>query len=154
MLCDQSLALRETSTLTLHENIPTQDHEVQCIAHAVEETGFIRLAILFGSLSAGAAGTDSDVDLAVAGDRALTADEKASIIEAVATATGRPVDVVDLLADGGPILKHAITTGRRIYCTDPTVYARALSRMMFHEADFMPYYRRTLEQRRRRWIGA
>lgn len=129
------------------------DDTLDIITDVLRNLHFVRLGIVFGSLASGRADSESDVDLAVAGDQPLTSSQKMAVIESIADAMGRPVDVVDLLADGGPILRQAIVTGRRIYGDDPELYARVLNRMTAHEADVMPYYNRILEQRRRKWIG-
>jgi predicted nucleotidyltransferase len=56
----------------------------------------ITLAILFGSVASGKAHAQSDLDLAVIAAKPLQAAEKIKIIEALAMATGRPIDLVDV----------------------------------------------------------
>lgn len=129
------------------------DETFGILANILRDLPFVRLGIVFGSIASGRAGHDSDADLAIAADQPLTASQKIAVIDRVAAALGRPVDVIDLLVDGGPVLKQAIVSGRRIYMDDSQVYARVLNRVTAHEADIMPYYNRTLAQRRRRWIG-
>ena len=129
------------------------DDPFEVLARVLTDLPFIRLGIVFGSITTGRANPDSDVDLAIAADRPLSSAQKMAVVDSVASALGRPVDVIDLLSDGGPVLRQAIVTGRRIYGDDTEIYARVLNRMTAHEADVMPYYNRTLEQRRRRWIG-
>jgi len=112
----------------------------------------LRLAILFGSLATGRAGPESDLDLAVRFDRPLTAERKQALIERLAEATGRPVDLVDLHTVGEPFLGQILQKGVRLAGSD-TEYGNLLARHLFDEADFMPYYRRILETRRKAWIG-
>lgn len=114
----------------------------------------IKLAILFGSLSRGQDRTDSDLDLAVAGDAPLDSRQKERLIEALALALGRPVDLVDLRSAGLPILTEVLTKGKLVYCTDRALYAEFIKRMLFDNADFAPYRKRILEERRKSWIGA
>ncbi|GBE48594.1 nucleotidyltransferase domain protein [bacterium BMS3Bbin12] len=112
----------------------------------------IRLVMLFGSLAAGRARRDSDLDLAVATGRALTVVERASLIAELAEATGRPVDLIDLHVVGEPLLGQILKHGRRILGSNGA-YAELIKRHVFEEADFMPYRRRILAERRRAWIG-
>lgn len=112
----------------------------------------IRVALLFGSLASGRAGRDSDVDLAVGADRPLDADAKMALMAELAEATGRPIDLVDLNSVGEPLLGELIKQGRRLLGSSDA-YARLVNRHLIEEADFMPYYRRILAERRQAWIG-
>ena len=112
----------------------------------------IRLAILFGSMATGRAGRDSDVDLAVAAEHPLTVDTKMTLMAELAEATARPIDLVDLHSVGTLLLGQIVKRGQRILGTDER-YAEMIKRYLFEEADFMPYYRRILGERRAAWIG-
>jgi predicted nucleotidyltransferase len=112
----------------------------------------VKLAVVFGSLAAGAARPDSDLDLAVADDRPLSADARMALIADLAEHVGRPVDLIDLTRTGEPLLGQILAHGRRILGSDER-YADLLRRHLFDEADFAPYRRRILAERRRAWIG-
>ena len=112
----------------------------------------ICLAILFGSVATGRTSRDSDVDLAVARERTLAADEKMALMSELAEATGRAIDLIDLHSVGILLLGQIVKRGRRILGTDER-YAELMKRYLFEEADFMPYYRRILSERRAAWIG-
>lgn len=112
----------------------------------------LRMAVLFGSLAAGRGHPDSDIDLAVDAGRALSAAERMHLIGEVAEATGRPVDLIDLHVVGEPLLGQILKWGRRIFGSN-AAYAELIKRHVFAEADFMPYQRRILAERRRAWIG-
>ncbi|MBI5937655.1 MAG: nucleotidyltransferase domain-containing protein [Betaproteobacteria bacterium] len=112
----------------------------------------VRVAILFGSLADGRAGRDSDLDLAVEAECPLNADEKTALIAELAEMTGRPVDLVDLRGVGEPLLGEILKNGRRLVGSDER-FAKLVSRHLVEEADFLPYYRRILAERRRAWIG-
>lgn len=94
----------------------------------------------------------SDVDIAVDLGRALTAEEKVSLIEAVAERTGRPVDLVDLSKVGEPLLGQILKHGVRIVGSK-TTYAHFIRKHLFDAADFMPYRTRILRERQRAWTG-
>lgn len=114
----------------------------------------LRLAILFGSLAKGRERPGSDVDLAVAAKEPMAAEDKARLIEAVALLTGRPVDLVDLHTANGLIMKEALAGGEMLFCADRTLYANFIQKMLRNEADWMPYRRRILAERRLDWISA
>lgn len=113
----------------------------------------LRLAILYGSLATGAARPDSDVDLAVAGERRLDAGDRTALIDGVGLATGRPVDLVDLRAVGEPLLGQILHHGKRLLVRDELLLAELIKRHLFDSEDFLPYRRRILAERRRAWIG-
>lgn len=70
----------------------------------------------------------------------------------LADAFGRPVDLVDLRVVGEPLLDQILGHGLRLLGDDEAL-ARLLSRHWLEEADFMPYRRRILAQRRQAWTG-
>lgn len=112
----------------------------------------ITLAILFGSVAAGHQHAASDLDIAVAADHPLSADEKFALISAFAEHSGRPIDLIDLTAVSEPLLGQVLRHGRRIMGSD-TRYGQLISRHVFEQADFMPYRSRILAERRQAWIG-
>jgi predicted nucleotidyltransferase len=111
----------------------------------------IRLAILFGSLAAGQGRYDSDVDLAIDAGQPLETEAKMALMAELAERTGRPVDLIDLRTIGEPLLGQILKHGKRILGEDG-LYAELIKRHVFDEADFMPYYRRILRERRSAWI--
>jgi len=123
------------------------------IARRLARNPQIKLGILFGSVGRGQGRADSDLDMAVAADHPLDASDKMVLIEELAQLTGRPIDLVDLQTVGGLVLQEVLTKGKRIYCTDSHVHAELIKRMLFNEADFMPYRDRILAERRKAWIG-
>lgn len=122
------------------------------LAAALTAFGQIDLAILFGSTARGHARADSDIDIAVAGTSALTAERKMALVETLAAHTGRPVDLIDLRTVGEPLLGQILRHGRRLLGSD-TAYAQLISRHLVEQADFMPYRARILAERRAAWIG-
>ena len=125
----------------------------QHIAHQLVKYPAVKLAILFGSLVAGRATSDSDLDLGVAADHPLDIDLKTVLIEDLAQCLGRPVDLVDLQTARGVILQQILTKGMLIYCSDRLLYATIIRTMLFNQSDMMPYHERILAERRKAWIG-
>jgi predicted nucleotidyltransferase len=112
----------------------------------------LTLAILFGSVASGKAHAQSDLDLAVIAAKPLQAAEKIQIIEALAMATGRPIDLVDVHFAPQPLLGQVFKYGRRIMGSD-NAYAQLLYRHLIEQADFGPLQNRILTERRQAWIG-
>lgn len=110
------------------------------------------LAILFGSMAQDHTRNDSDLDIAVTSSTPLTAHTHLAIMEDLALAVGRPVDLIDLDRTHNPLLRQILTKGRRVLCHNRTRYAELILRMVYEEADIMPYYRRILSERRQAWI--
>lgn len=112
----------------------------------------IKLCVLFGSAAKGRMRDDSDVDVGVAAEGALSGSEKLAVMGDLALVTGRSVDVVDLQRAGGYVLQQALTTGMILLKTDRGVYAGVLKRMLFNQSDMMPLYSMILEKRRERFL--
>jgi predicted nucleotidyltransferase len=112
----------------------------------------VEAAWVFGSVASGAAGASSDLDVGVLGTAPLAAEEKKALIEQLAQATGRPVDLVDLQSARGPIVGRILQEGTRLFCDNTTLYAKLLTRWWGDRADWQPYRRRILKERRDRWI--
>lgn len=127
----------------------------EAIRGVLAANGRIVLAVLFGSMAdlRGRARSASDVDIAVAAGRVLSADEKLALIGQLAERLGRPVDLIDLQTAGEPLLGEIICHGRRVLGTD-TAYASLIRKHLFDQADFLPYRTRILDERRRAWIGS
>jgi predicted nucleotidyltransferase len=73
---------------------------------------------LFGSVASGAAGPESDVDLAVLNDGPLDPVEMWDVAGEIASMVDSDVDLVDLRA-ASTILQHQVVTkGRRLFARD------------------------------------
>jgi predicted nucleotidyltransferase len=113
----------------------------------------VRLALVFGSVAAGRARPDSDIDVAVSAGKPLSTGQRVALMQDLAEATGRPVDLVDLLSAGYVVMREAVTRGARVVPGTAADRARVLSRMWGEEADYMPYYRRMVAKRLERIQG-
>lgn len=112
----------------------------------------LRLVIVFGSCASQRQRADSDLDLAVHAGRALSAGEKIALIEALAGAFGRAVDLVDLHTCGEPLLGEILDHGRLV-SGDTAVLADLMVRHVVAHSDFIPCRDRILAARRSAWIG-
>ncbi|MFC3285794.1 type VII toxin-antitoxin system MntA family adenylyltransferase antitoxin [Litchfieldella rifensis] len=113
---------------------------------------YLEQVILFGSFASGQAHENSDVDVAVQSDRPLTAEQRLELIDAIALAFDRPVDLVDLSSAGEPLLSQIVTTGIRIRGSD-AAWGRLIYKNIMESTDFVPLQRHILRTRQRAWIG-
>lgn len=125
--------------------------ELAPVAKWLEAQPDIRLAVVFGSIAAGAARPDSDIDIAVRADRPLDAARKMALIEGISRLTHRPVDLVDLARIGEP-LRGEVLKGQRLFGSDED-WAEQMLRHIYDNEDFVPYVQRLLAERRERWLG-
>lgn len=102
----------------------------------------VRVALVFGSVAAGRTTRESDIDVAVSTGRPLDVEQRITLMEDIAVATGRPVDLVDLHTAGYLVMREALSNGVYVVRGDAEDRNRVVMRMLFEEADFMPYYRR------------
>jgi uncharacterized protein len=113
----------------------------------------VTLAIAFGSVAAGSAGAESDVDVAVWREGAFGATEKMALIRALATATGRAIDLLDLRRTHVPLLRTILCDGVVLVKRDERLHERLVIRMLGEVEDFLPLRERLLRERRRAWTG-
>lgn len=110
----------------------------------------VQLAYVFGSLASGQQRPDSDADIAVQMNAPLTGQDKMQLIETLAHASGRAIDLIDLRKVGEPLLGQILQHGIRLKGSD-TLHAELISRHVFNTEDFLPYLRRILAERRNAW---
>ena len=96
--------------------------------------------------------SDSDIDVAVAATAPMDASFRLALMDDIAMATGRPVDLIDLHTAGPLVLTRALTTGQCVVKRDPTLLARLIQKMWYLNADFMPLVRMIQDQRRCRFL--
>lgn len=119
---------------------------------ACRAAGEPRLVLLFGSVARGTARPDSDLDVAIDLGRPLTADDKLALIEALALASGRPVDLVDLRRAGVPLVGEILDHGKRLV-GDVATHGALMARHVTDVEDFMPAYRRLIDARLAGWAN-
>lgn len=110
----------------------------------------IELAYVLGSVALGRARPESNVDVAVQAAKPLDAVSRMQLVEELALAIGRPVDLIDLRTVGEPLLGQILKHGKRIIGS-PATHANLVSRHVYAMEDFVPYVTRMLEERRHAW---
>ncbi len=129
-------------------------HTERRLVELLSRDGFVQLAYLFGSGARQGLRFESDLDVGVASSLGpLSPAVLQSAAQQIAEATGRPADVVDLAAASAPVLRAAMVEGRQLLSTDRALLLALQRRLVYETEDFLPYQRRLLEERRRRWTG-
>lgn len=121
----------------------------QNILAALEKHPEIHTAYIFGSVAKGTAKPESDLDIAVQGDKPLTAEQHIALVGDLALATDRAIDLIDVKTAGEPLLGE-ILQGQRLLGGN-AAHAELIKRHLFDSADFLPYVERMLAERRAQW---
>ena len=131
-------------------SLPPKAALVQATLTALEGDPRILLAWVFGSVASSKDHAGSDVDVAVACERALSPEEQIALAQALERRVGSTVDLIDLFDAHGPVLTEAMSKGMMVIRKSPELYARLLKRIWFEEADYGPLRRRIQSERRRK----
>ncbi|MCG8438604.1 MAG: nucleotidyltransferase domain-containing protein [Pseudomonadales bacterium] len=121
---------------------------IRCYLQGIPD---VSLAYVFGSIAAGTADAESDLDVAISAQQELTPERKAALISELARISGRPVDLVDLKCAGEPLLGEILTKGQRLKGSH-NQHVELVQRHIYNTEDFLPIVRRLLADRRRQWI--
>src|SRR5699024_8752107 len=108
----------------------------------------LKLTILLGYVPKQRATANSDLDIALTGPEPLTDTGKQKLIEELASAFRRPIVLIDLQEISGTLLHQILTKGKLLFCRDHLLYAQIINKMLFNQADMMPYHSRRLKERR------
>ena len=122
------------------------------ILHVLEQFPEVKSAYLFGSAARGQLTSRSDIDVAVAAETKLPLQTRLAIAVQLSKAPHREVDLIDLQEVTGEILQQSLCQGINLLQKDAGLYARLIQRLWFDQADMMPYRRRILAERRRRFL--
>ena len=128
-----------------------QFRELELLTHLLAKDDAILLAIVFGSIAKESQIRNSNLDIAVLSNRPLTSQKKLKLTGSLAQALGRPVDLVDLQTAGEHLLGQILQYGKRIKGSNADFTAIALKNVYANE-DFLPLIKRSLKERRERWI--
>lgn len=126
--------------------------DIEQIERLLNEKADVNLAILFGSVARGNGRTHSDLDIGIAGPEVLSPDQKLRLVDLLGAACGRPVDLVDLRTAPPVLLTRILTKGKRLVNKDRALYESLISKMIYANADLMPYINRILKERRERFM--
>jgi uncharacterized protein len=123
---------------------------VNALTKLFESHPTISVALLFGSCATGTQTFDSDIDVAMLEENPISSDYKIKLVEELALATGRAIDLIDLRTAGQPLLGQILKNAIRLKGSDSDM-ASLYIRNVIEVADFMPYVTRTLKERQQAW---
>ena len=106
---------------------------------------------MFGSAARDRVTETSDIDVAVAADTRLSLDTRLELAAQFSQAVRRDVDLIDLQDVSGIILQQSLCRGEVVLQQDSGLHAQLIKRLWFNQADMMPYTRRILAERRKRF---
>lgn len=112
------------------------------------------LAIVFGSASQGTQRPDSDIDVAVYPRHTMNRYKRQSIADQIAEATGRSVDLIDLSAVNGSLLRRILHTGRVVFARGQAPLGMLTEKLLDWQEDFEPQINQLLEVRLKRFAGS
>jgi len=112
----------------------------------------VRLALIYGSYAAGTMRMGSDVDIAVLLDRPIDVDRRLALAEQFESALSLTIDLADLYAMSGTILRQILCKGQVLVKNDPVAMETLIRRMIYNQSDVMPIVRRTLAERQKRFV--
>lgn len=93
---------------------------------------------MFGSVAAGQANSESDIDIAVLAEHELDVNRTMQLIREITLETGRPVDLIDLRVAGPRIGQQVIRHGSELFVRSRTELAEFITRTIIDAADFLP----------------
>lgn len=127
---------------------PDRDTVISRLRPQLETLPGLRLAILHGSAASGRMRPDSDVDLALAFDRRMDAEQKLTLYNALSAACGREMDIADLRSIGGLFLSQVLSQGTLFINNDPSLYYS----LAIQSLDFMEDMQPIIQREQVRWI--
>ena len=117
----------------------------------LESENSLQLAILFGSAARNVLRPDSDIDLALQYENELSIEEKQLLCQRLETLLQRPIDLLELQQLSGTILKEVLCNGKILLKRSSKLLFAHMQKMLYHQADMMPYIRRTYLERQQRF---
>jgi len=132
---------------------PTIEIIAEKICNILDGYPDILFAAIFGSAAHNRLTPSSDIDIAAAGNRLLTYEEKIELSLALSRALTKEVDLIDLQAVSGLILQEALCSGKIIFNRSPALYASLLKKMWYNQADMMPHTKMILKRSCQRFIN-
>ncbi len=106
---------------------------------------------LDGSYASGKAKQDSDIDVAICGNREFSPDELVDMSTQLAMLLGIEDDIIDLSKSHGAVLEEALVKGEKILQRSPADFEHLLKKMWYDKEDDGRFRQRTHQLRLARW---
>ena len=128
------------------------DKHKNIIIELIQARPEVQLVILYGSSVRGEPNIQSDVDLALAGEKIIPAEVMSGLNIELAEALHREVDLVDMRRISGTILEQILCRGEVLVKTSIDLHAEMMRKMWYNQADMMPAVRRAWDVRKQRLL--
>jgi len=116
----------------------------QALREALSSDAEVVLAVLYGSVARDRAAPHSDVDVAIAARIPMSAEDRTTLAARLELRLRRTVDLVDLRAVDGLILRQILTKGIVVKNADPSLLAFFMKKVLYYQADMLPLLERML----------
>jgi len=110
------------------------------------------LVVIFGSIANDSQRPDSDIDVAFFPKKRFSSRQRQQLVDQIACAIGRTVDLVDLSDVDGALLRQILHSGRVIFSKQPGITGILSERLLAWQEDFEPQLNALLESRLQRFI--
>ena len=131
----------------------TAEEIQQTLCDVFRKDDTIILAVLYGSAARNGLSAHSDVDLAVAARGKMSLPDRVELAMRLELQLKRQVDLVDLRAIEGLILRQVLTKGVVLKNGDPSLLASLIKKVVYHDADMMPLLERMLLAKAKRFAS-
>lgn len=125
---------------------------IETIKIVIDRHPEITIATVFGSVTKNRMTQNSDIDIGIAGDSVFTFDFKNALMIALSSALSKEVDIVDMRAVSGTILKQALSSGHIIKKESKPTLVFLMKKLWYNQADMMPLVDRITQAHIRRFI--
>lgn len=113
----------------------------------------IKIVIVYGSFASGKQTAESDLDLAIAGEKPFANEKLQQLVEELALFVLRPIDLVDLNVIHAPLTQEILTKGKIIKKTDLNLHVDLVNRMLREVTDFLPLKRQIQTSKLKRFLN-
>jgi len=137
--------MKPSKTTNKHGNVEKQ------LKQWLSNQPSINFAILFGSFAKQTNRANSDIDLAIELNEQLSPETKLDLLQSLSELTDKNIDLVDLKTVGEPLLNQIIQYGKLLKGTKLNLIDLSIKNVNMMQ-DFTPYIKRTLKEKRRRWL--
>ena len=98
----------------------------------------VQYATVFGSLVKNRLTAESDIDIAIAGEKPFSFEFRLQLMSSLNNELSHCVDLIDLQSVSGAILQQALCTGVTVKKSSTLLLAFLIKKMWYNQADMMP----------------
>ncbi len=126
---------------------------IEAILRVLDDYPDILFCSIYGSATSNKLTENSDIDIAIAGNAPVPSETLVELSIRFSDACHREIDLVDLQANSGVLLREVLCEGRIIMKKSTELYAALIRKMWYNQADVMPNVRMIWKARREKMSG-